>query len=87
MYSVPVVQGLVYEGRPTGRLTPQKLEFARSASEAERAPSGGSLLEAVQQLQPSALIGAAAKQGAFSADTIQALTKVSTHARLTLLLL
>lgn len=87
VYSLPVVQGLVYEGRPTGRLTPQKLEFARSASEADRAPSGGSLLEAVQQLQPSALIGAAAKQGAFSADTIQALTKVSTHDRLRLLLL
>lgn len=67
----------MYEGRTTGRLTPQKLEFARSASEADRAPSGGSLLEAVQQLQPSALIGAAAKQGAFSADTIKALTKVS----------
>ena len=75
----PLVQGLVYEGRPSGRLTPQKLEFARSASEAERVPSGGSLLEAVQQLQPSALIGAAAKQGAFSADTIKALTKVSPH--------
>lgn len=70
------MQGLVYEGRPTGRLTPQKLEFARSASEADRAPSGSSLLEAVQRLQPSALIGAAAKQGAFSADTIQALTQV-----------
>ena len=75
----PPVQGLVYEGRPTGQLTPQKLEFARSASEADWAPSGGSLLEAVQQLQPSALIGAAAKQGAFSADTIKALTKVSAH--------
>ena len=69
----------MYEGRPTGGLTPQKLEFARSAPEADRAPSGGSLLEAVQQLQPSALIGAAAKQGAFSADTIKALTKVSAH--------
>lgn len=70
------MQGLVYEGRPTGRLTPQKLEFARSASEVDRAPSGSSLLEAVQRLQPSALIGAAAKQGAFSADTIKALTQV-----------
>lgn len=70
------VQGLVYEGRPTGRLTPQKLEFARSASEADRAPSGSSLLEAVQRLRPSALIGAAAKQGAFSADTVKALTQV-----------
>ena len=78
----PPVQGLVYEGRPTGRLTPQKLEFARSASEADRAPSGGSLLEAVQQLQPSALIGAAAKQGAFSAETIKALTKVSSSSPL-----
>jgi len=67
---------LVYEGRPTGLLTPQKLEFARSAAEADRVPSGSSLLEAVQQLQPSALIGAAAKQSAFSADTIKALTKV-----------
>ncbi|KAL3154463.1 hypothetical protein ABBQ32_013928 [Trebouxia sp. C0010 RCD-2024] len=68
-------KGLVYEGRPTGRLTPQKLEFARSASEADRAPSGSSLLEAVQRLRPSALIGAAAKQGAFSADTVKALTQ------------
>ena len=74
------MQGLVYEGRPTGRLTPQKLEFARSASEADRAPSGSSLLEAVQRLRPSALIGAAAKQGAFSADTIKALTQVGLNA-------
>ena len=70
------LQGLVYEGRPTGRLTPQKMEFARSASEGDKVPSGGSLLDAVQQLQPSALIGAAAKQNAFTADTIKALTKV-----------
>ncbi|DBB07785.1 TPA: hypothetical protein ACH3X3_009203 [Trebouxia sp. C0006] len=68
-------KGLVYEGRPTGRLTPQKMEFARSASEGDKVPSGGSLLDAVQQLQPSALIGAAAKQNAFTADTIKALTK------------
>ena len=67
----------MYEGRPTGRLTAQKLEFARSGVEAERVPSGSSLLEAVQHLQPSALIGAAAKPSAFSADTIQALTQVS----------
>ena len=70
------LQGLVYEGRPTGRLTPQKLEFARSAAEAVRLPSGTSLLEAVQQVQPSALIGAAAKEGAFSEDIVRALTKV-----------
>ena len=68
----------MYEGRATGRLTPQKLEFARSSAEAERVPSGSSLLEAVRQLQPSALVGAAAKQGAFSADIIKALTQVST---------
>ena len=73
-----MLQGLVYEGRQTGRLTPQKLEFARSAAEADRLPSGSSLLEATQQLQPSALIGAAAKPGAFSADVVQALCKVGT---------
>ena len=67
----------MYVGRPTGRLTPQKMEFARSASEGDKVPSGGSLLDAVQQLQPSALIGAAAKQNAFTADTIKALTKVA----------
>ncbi len=77
---VQSLQGLVYEGRPTGRLTPQKMEFARSASEGDKVPSGGSLLDAVQQLQPSALIGAAAKQNAFTADTIKALTKVSNSA-------
>lgn len=77
---VDTLQGLVYEGRPTGRLTPQKMEFARSASEGDKVPSGGSLLDAVQQLQPSALIGAAAKQNAFTADTIKALTKVGSSA-------
>lgn len=66
----------MYEGRQAGNLTPQKLEFARTAAEAESLPAGSSLLEATQQLQPSALIGAAAKQGAFSADVIQALTQV-----------
>ena len=66
----------MYEGRQAGRLTPQKLEFARTAAEADKLPSGSSLLEATQQLQPSALIGAAAKQGAFTADVIEALTKV-----------
>lgn len=69
-------QGLVYEGRQAGNLTPQKLEFARSAAEAKDLPAGSSLLAATQQLQPSALIGAAAKRGAFSADVIQALTQV-----------
>ena len=69
----------MYEGRQEGSLTPQKLEFARTAAEAERVPSGSSLLEAVRQLQPSALIGAAAKQNAFTADTIKALTKVRLH--------
>jgi len=77
---VDSLQGLVYQGRPTGRLTPQKMEFARSASESDKVPSGGSLLDAVQQLQPSALIGAAAKQNAFTADTIKALTKVGSSA-------
>ncbi len=77
---VQSLQGLVYEGRPTGRLSPQKMEFARSASEGDKVPSGSSLLDAVQQLQPSALIGAAAKQNAFTADTIKALTKVGTSA-------
>lgn len=67
----------MYEGRQGGGLTPQKLEFARSPAEAEKLPSGSSLLEATQGLQPSALIGAAAKQGAFSADVVKALTKVS----------
>ena len=66
----------MYEGRPTGRLTPQKLEFARTALEADKVPSGSSLLEAVQQIRPSALVGAAAKPNAFAADTITALTKV-----------
>lgn len=72
-----LLQGLVYEGRQTGRLTPQKLEFARTAAEADRLPSGSSLLEATQQLQPSALIGAAAKKGAFTADVVKALCKVA----------
>lgn len=66
----------MYEGRPAEPLTEQKLEFARSASEASRVPSGSNLLAAVQQLQPSALIGAAAKQNVFTADTIKALTEV-----------
>ena len=73
----------MYEGRQEGNLTPQKLEFARTAAEAERVPSGSSLLEAVRELRPSALIGAAAKQNAFTADFLKALTKVcpgsSTH--------
>lgn len=71
----------MYEGREAGGLTPQKLEFARSAAEADRVPKGSSLLEAVQQLRPSALVGAAAKQNAFEADTIKALTKVVTGLR------
>ena len=80
-----MAQGLVYEGRKEGNLTPQKLEFARTAAEARAVPSGSSLLEAVQGLQPSALIGAAAKRNAFSADIIRALTKVTMHAMLSLL--
>ncbi|KAK9823686.1 hypothetical protein WJX72_004630 [[Myrmecia] bisecta] len=65
-------KGLVYQGRQE-RMTPQKEEFARPAEEAAKLPSGGSLADLVAAVRPSALIGAAAKQGAFTFDLVRAM--------------
>jgi malic enzyme len=69
-------QGLIYEGRPEGGLSAQKLEFARSRDEGHRiakAPNFG-----VEAVGATAIIGAAAKQGTFSQAVLRAMTKVPT---------
>lgn len=66
-------KGLIYEGRPEGGLSAQKLEFARSRDEGHRiakAPNFG-----VEAVGATAIIGAAAKQGTFSQAVLRAMTK------------
>ena len=69
-----VLQGLVYEDRPEGGLSPQKLEFARSAEEG-RKHAGAEDFD-IAGIRPTALIGASARRGTFSEAVIRALVKV-----------
>ena len=69
-------QGIVFEGRREGTLTPEKAEFLRSAAEGKELPLGCSFAEAVTRIRPTAIIGAAARQGVFDSDVIQALCQV-----------
>ncbi|KAK9848237.1 hypothetical protein WJX84_007118 [Apatococcus fuscideae] len=70
-------QGVVFEGRKIGRMTPDKARFARPRSEAGLLESlGKDLRKAVEQLRPTALIGAAAIRGAFSQDVLSQLSQV-----------
>lgn len=69
------MQGVVYEGRKGS--SPEKAMFARPGREAEQLESVGSdLRKAVQQLRPTALIGAAAVRGAFSREVLSQLSQV-----------
>ncbi|KAK9854199.1 hypothetical protein WJX84_007063, partial [Apatococcus fuscideae] len=69
-------QGIVYDGRKGGSMTPEKAMFARSGSEAGWLEAlGNDLRKAVQQLQPTALIGAAAVRGAFSHEVLAQLSQ------------
>lgn len=72
------LQGVVYEGRKAGSSSPEKAMFARPAREARQLESvGTNLRKAVEQLQPTALIGAAAVRGAFSREVLSQLSQVS----------
>ncbi len=68
-----VCQGLVYEGRKEGQLTPQKAEFARSASEGERL--AGRSGYAIADIQPTTLIGASGRRGTFNQNVVSSLVK------------
>ena len=58
-------------------MTPEKAMFARSSSEAgQLKPLENDLRKAVQQLRPTALIGAAAVRGAFSQKVLSQLSQV-----------
>ena len=72
---LPHLQGLVFEGRRKG-LTPQKAEFARPAQDSLHFPDEAGLQTLVERIQPTALIGAAAKKGIFSEGIVKALCKV-----------
>ncbi|XP_061387885.1 NADP-dependent malic enzyme-like isoform X1 [Musca vetustissima] len=58
-------KGLIVKNRPTGGITEHKLHFAQ-----DHAPID-TLAEAVETLQPSVLIGAAAIGGAFTKDILE----------------
>ena len=73
--ALPRLQGLVFEGRRKG-LTPQKAEFARPAQDSLHFPDEAGLQTLVERIQPTALIGAAAKRGIFSEAVVKALCKV-----------
>jgi malate dehydrogenase (oxaloacetate-decarboxylating)(NADP+) len=70
-----VVQGIVYEGRQQGRITPEKAEFMRPAGAAGLAASCASLADAVRVIRPTALVGAAAVRGSFTRAVIEALVR------------
>ena len=72
---LPYLQGLVFEGRSKG-LTPQKAEFARPAQDSLHFSDGAGLQTLVEHIQPTALIGAAAKRGIFSEAVVKALCQV-----------
>lgn len=70
------VQGIVFRGRTEGGLSPEKEEFQRSSAEGQRL-QGLSFAQAVERVQPTALVGAAAKRSSFSQEVIHALQEVS----------
>ena len=70
-------QGLVYTGRKEGRLTSEKVEFQRPASDGAVVPDGSSFAEAVRRIRPTAIIGAAARRGVFDAEVIRALVQAT----------
>ncbi len=68
----------MYDQRPGRPLTPEKQAFARTLEEGSAGPSGRNLVDAVRHIRPTAIVGAAARAGAFSTEVIRALTKVTT---------
>lgn len=76
-------KGLITKARTD--LSPEKAEFAHDPKLLDASSGGGtgasgskSLLNAVEMVRPTALIGAAAKQNAFTQPAVQALTQVRT---------
>lgn len=69
------VQGIVYEGRDEEQLSAEKQEFQRSAAEGQEV-QGLSFAQAVHLLNPTAIIGAAAKSSTFTQEVIQNLQQV-----------
>ena len=63
----------MYKGRKEGRLTPQKAEFARSASEGARL--AGRSNYAIADIQPTTLIGASGRRGTFSQNVVSSLVQ------------
>ena len=59
-------------------MTAEKAAYARQSQEAGQLEQVGTdLRKAVQQLRPTALVGAAAKRGAFSSDVLSELSQVT----------
>jgi len=70
-----ILQGVVFEGRKAGGMTPEKEEFQRSASEGS-AFKDMDFGQVVARIRPTAIVGAAAKRGSFSKPVIEALVQV-----------
>jgi len=69
------MQGVVYEGRSIGTMTPEKGEFQQPSAEG-LGFKGKSFEQVVASVRPTAIVGAAAKRGSFSKPVIEALVQV-----------